>query len=533
MTRTRHPLAGAGVSASANPGGASGAVMQGVDTIVAVPQWYVNFNLDTLLRNGVTAEGKSLRDVRLADSSGTGWLTGRISKLWTKVFVDGSVTRMTFILQFESGTMDYWDLSVAPPQNSRCDVGGLQFGFDVDLGVARVQQDQTLPDDVKKRVTELLTYLGPGAFSIQHLFMDFENAVLSQYNPTVTVFPATMPPAATAVFPVYMATYMRQLRAVGGNILGYAITVSEDADLPATFPPTSLVCVTNQYRGGPDGEDRDPDLDTINYLMMTGGARLPANLRPYWGNFVVPADDADGLCGKVAMAKQLFVQQFLLPRLAPLVLTCWTFKDNSSSLDPNYTVDTGGFAPTPLGGSWSSGVRSGTSRHGGAEAKYTMSIRVDCAVTPGLNSVVITRTTDFDIQYTNWLGTDFRTWYNIPLTITIELIGVSDGRLQVSVSSATREPAPEAVYAEPYGWDIVRTAGSYSIWALVSADMDRTIDSMVRLAMPTALLPDIKDTIENCLNLDPFVFPGSAQLFMKDAAFSAAGDLLLGVQYKV
>jgi hypothetical protein len=353
-----------------------------------------------------------------------------------------------------------------------------------------------------------------------------------------------MPPAATAALPTYLTTYMAQLKSAGGNTLGYAITVSDTADLPATFPPTSLEFVTNQYKGGADGKILNPDLDTIHYLMMIGGAKFPGNPRPWWGNFVVPGDDANGWYGTIAMANDLFVKQFLLPRLGALVLKYWKFKDTDGSVSPDYTVETGTFTSTALGGSWASGVQSGkshrTNTFSNDDVAYSMSITADLAVTPGAATIVITRNTDFDIHYTHWYGaeggaakSEFQVWYNVPLTITVKLLGAVDGRLQVSASSVTRQPDPNVNYGDPYGWDIVRTEGSYSIWGSISSDLDEVIDTMVNLAMPTALLTDIEDAIKDDLNLKPFVFPGSAQLFMANPEFNAAGDLLLGLQYKV
>ena len=448
-----------------------------------------------------------------------------------------------FVLQFQSGTMEYWDVTVDPPVKESADLVGLQFGFDVNLAAAAVAIDGPLPDDVKKRVTELLTYLGPGAFTIQQLFMDLQNAVLSQYDPAVTVFPFTMSPSARAAFPQYLAQYMAQLQSAGGNILGYAVTVSDTADLPATFPPTSLEFVTNQYQGGPDGTTLDPDLDTINYLMMTGGQGFPGNLLPWWGDFVVPGDDNNGWYGTMAMANDLFIQQFLLPRLAPLVLQYWTFSHNDGSLLPDYSVQSGTFTPQALGGTWSSGTQSGTSHRTNTfsndDIAYTMTITATLAVLPGTNTIQIIRNTDFDILYTHWYGAEnnalksqFQVWYNVPLTITIELLGIMNGQLQVNVTSTTRQKNPNTNYSDPYGWDITQTAGSTSIWNSIVDDMDTAINTMVGLAMPTALLPGVATTIQENLNFAPFVFPGGAQLFMANPEFTDAGDLLLGLQYE-
>ncbi|MBC3840536.1 hypothetical protein GXW82_10630 [Streptacidiphilus sp. 4-A2] len=331
---------------------------------------------------------------------------------------------------------------------------------------------------------------------------------------------------------------------MGGNTLGYSILVNADADLPATFPPTGLWFVTNQYRGGADGRTLQPDLDTVNYLMMTGGKPFPANLQPWWGNLVVPDDAKDGWYGTIAVADPLIVKDFLLARLAPLVLAHWQLRDQDGSLAPEYTEVVGTFTPTALGGTWTSGPQTSrshvTNSFSNDDVDYAMTVSVDLAVTPGSNEIVIKRTTDFDVHYTHWYGidghalsTEYHVWYDVPLTITVQLLGVQDGKLQVAVTSVTREPEPHTAYAEPYGWDITRSEGDSSIWLSVQDTLDAAVDGAVEMAVPKALLTGIETAIAQDLNLKPFVFPGSAQLFMANPLFSAEGDLLLGLQYKV
>ena len=514
--------------------------MQGVSTVVAMPQWYINSNLADLLKYGTTTDGKSLKDVRLSfQNSGYMWLNGTLSSLKTAVYVEGSVTKVKFILTFQSGTMDYYDISVVPPTPQNCKIDGLIFGFDVNLSHSAVDDNADLPDDVKKAVSDMLQYTGPGAFTIQHLFMDLENAVLDQYDPTVTVWSPDMPPSAIGAFPDYIRSYMAQLVQVNGNTLGYAIQVDDTASVPATFPPTSLDYVTNQYR---DASGRpNTDLDTINYLMMTDNQKLPSNLQPWWGNFVVPSDDAGGWYGTMGMGYGPFIKKFMLPRLYPLVTTYWQLKDQNGTLNCGYTEQVGGFVMTGDGGTFDSGyLRSHshvTNTMSNDDVYYGMQVTCDLKVQPGTNTIVINRMTKFDIDYIHWYGLEghaakdeFHVWYEVPLTITIKLLGVMDGQLQVESTDWTI--TPDHPYGDPYGWYIVRTSGSYSTWSTISSTTDAVIDNMCKMAIPEGVLPSVTTAIENNLNLTPFVFPGGAELFMANPVFNDECDLLLGLQYK-
>jgi hypothetical protein len=525
-------------------------IMQGVDTIVAMPQWYINYNLNNLLQNGTTTTGDSLKNVSLTIGENS-WLNGILSQIWTNVYVPESVSKVKFILKFASGTMDYYDLSKVPPVKETADITDLQFGFDVDLSYADVTDNQTLPADVKDRAEKLITSLGTGAFSIKQLLMDFQNAVLSEYDSSITLFPSNFPASAVGAFPTYLNTYLSQLEQAGGNILGYAVKVDNPGQTPdpiATFPPTNLEFVTNQYRPNenPQPSDLQPDLDTVNFLMMTAGNNFPPNPKPWWGNFVIPNDDNNGWYGSLAMANELFVKQFLLPHLAPLVNTYWQLTDANDTLNPSYTLQSGAFTPTTdgLGGTWGSGIQSSLSHQTNAvsndDAYYNCSVEVNLNIKPGSNQIVISRKTNFDIHYIHWYGveghaisSDFHVWYEVTLMITITLLGVQDGKLHVqSNSTYSPQKEPNHLYEDPYGWLITQTDGSYPIWQSVGDTMDTVINNFVDVAMPQALLPSIDQIVTNALDLSPFVFPGGAQLFMANPVFNDEGDLLLGLQYK-
>lgn len=514
--------------------------MQGVHTLAAMPQWYINFNLDDLLKYGRTTKGASLRDVvlRMAPDQDA-WLRGVISKIATTVYVPENQAQVTFLVTFASGTMDY----DTPAGKSSCDVAGLRFGIGVDLGKAQVAvKDYTaLPDDVRQRIGALK----PGAFTVEQLFMNLQAADAAHYDPASTFFPPAMPAAATEQFPRYMTQYLGDVADAGGQVLGYAVEVPKGDDPIATFPPTSLKLVTNQYQAGTANDPvRNPDIDTINYLMMTDDKAFPTELKPWWGNFVLPGDGKDDTWyGTIAMAKELFIDKFLLPRLSPLICGYWNLSNTDGTLDIRYQAAIGTFHPTTLGGSWSTGPLHSRSHRTNTwsndDVDYTFSWDVNLNLVPGTNTAVITRTVNFDISYTHWYGLEgaavtstFRVWYNVPLTVTVTFLGVIDGKLQVKVGTSTRGPAPNHVYADPYGWDITKVEGSFSIWKDISDSMEQVINAAVNAAMPGALAAGVEKAIADNLNLTPFVFPGGNQLNMINPVFNDEGDLLLGLSYK-
>lgn len=517
-----------------------GTQMQGVSTIVAVPQWYLQNNLDLLVKNGETTAGKKIKDVYLTDpTDGNLWLSGVLSALKVHVYVPGAPTRMKFILQFASGTMQYVDEGGIAPKQLECKIDGLVFGFDVNLSYQDVEDNPDLPPDVRAAVSSLLQYKDGGAFTIQHLFMELENAAVEQYDPALTVWSPDMPQAARDQFPRYLGSYLTALTQVGGNTLGYAIAVDTTADSPATFPATSLRYRTNQYQNGAAG---DATLDCVLYLMMTDGEDFPKTFQPWWGDLTVPDDRTTGWNGTMAVAERKFVPGFLLPSIAPLLTSFWKLRDGSG-LDAVYDLSSGSFTPTALGGHFDSGQQTGISRQNNPvsvdTAKYLMQVVADVGVSPGKNLIVITRTTTFQIDFRHWYGfenasakSEYRVKYVIPVTYVITLSGAMDGTLQVGVDVETKPRPTNVLSSDPYFWYITESEGSTSIWSTVSDRMTDEIDRMAALALSAAIPPGLTDALKQQLNLNPFVFPGSGQLFLGNLLFDYAGDLLVGLQYK-
>lgn len=512
-------------------------IMQGVHMIVAFPQWYINYNLDMLLKNGKTQTGGSLQNVSLQFRNKKCWLHGTISKIWTNIYVNGATNKVKFIISFLNGEMDYYDLTMDPPEKKQTKIDGLQFGFDVDLGYENLENNQTIPDNVKTEVEKLLNNYGEGAVTIQQLFMDFQNAVLGQYDPTVTEFPSSMDANAQEAFKDYLGTYMNQLQSVGGNILGYAVKVNNPGsvdDPVATFPPTSLHFVTNQYQGA--GSELNTNLDTINYLMMTEGQPLPKIQNNYWGNFIVPGNDVDGKYGVMALSNDLFIKRFMIQKTSQFVNKYWTFNNVDNSLIPVYIENTGDFILTPDGGIFSSGIKSGHTKANDNYANFNFSVDTKLSAIENTNKIFIERSTNFDIEVVHkgiFSNSSYKLWYHVPLTITIELCGINDGKLAVEVSSKTTEPDPDFVYSEPYGWMITKDEGNPSIWKSVGNEMDNYVTQLVNTAVLKGTLPQVKNEIENSLRLESFVFPYGSQLFMSDPIFNHERDLLIALKYKM
>lgn len=522
------------------PYGREATAMQGVHTILATPQWYVNSLLTDLLNDDTNA----LRKVKVPlKPGGPMFLTGTVAELSVQVVVPGSAGKVAFAVRFESGTMDYKDLTSDSPAVLQADISGLRMSFLVDLAKAGVTDLVALPTAVRDRADALAKSF-QGAFTIQRLFLDLTNANLDAYDPAGTSFPKNMSSSAIAMFPIYLTAYLEEIRKADGHILGYAITVPDWTDPTPSFPPHSIDFVTNEYRDGTDKNDNRA-MDSIQYLMMTGTAKLPTNLASWWGNFIQPTDGfGNSRYGAIAMARKLFVDDYLLTRLAPLVCGYWQIVDTDGTLDvARSAVTAGDFVSTQDGGSFSYGPVSSkshqTNTFSNDDMEYTFAWNVTLKYVPGTATVRIERTVDFHIKYTHWYGVDghavsasFGVEYRVPMAVEVTILGAVDGTLQVrAVADLPQEP-PNTVSDLPYPSCIVGQEGDGVMLAPVLDTFDAAIGAAVDAAVAEALPDRIAATLAHQLNVTPFVFPGGAQLSMVDPVFNDNGDLLMGTSAK-
>jgi hypothetical protein len=519
MTHTIAP-ADTARAAAGPPDSRAATKMQGVSTLLAVPQWYVNLQLDKLLRTGRTTTGGSLKDAALRmPGASDPWLAGQLSQLATTIYVAGSPAVMRLLVTFGSGSLQY-------DNGKSCDIGGLRLVVTADLGRARPRGYEQ------------------GGFTIEQFFMDLQAASAVSYNPS-TSFPPSMPDAAKQQFPNLLAKYLQGAAAAGGTLLGYAVPVPAAGEPAATAPITSLQLVSNQFTRN-SAPTEDPDLDTVTYLAMAGGKPFPRNLNRWWGNFVGPDDGRNaelGWYGTIAVARDVLLD-YLDSAVSPEVCGYWKLKNADATTAMQHDPGTGTLQKTGDGARWQSGELHSRSRLKNSastdDGDFWFSWNVDLAAQPGRTTVSITRKATFKVRATHWYGiadhaaTAYLQYnYDIPLTVTIALLGVMDGKLQVSVTTSTKQPNPNTNYAQPYGWYLTGTErGGSATNDDIARTMRNTLDNAVKAAVPEVLASGIETRISTILNRKPFVLPGGSQLNMINPSFNDERDLLLGVSYK-
>jgi hypothetical protein len=176
---------------------------------------------------------------------------------------------LTFLVSFSTGTMYYWVGHGPSSHLKKVDMKGWTYGFKVQIG--SIEKDAK---DVKWITPESESSfkknsndsgLSQDLFSIESLFLDFENANYTEYDKSKSNIPTDI--QEVAIFQNLLSNYFTTLTKTDNPyILGYGMklkTIQEHAQ----FNPSALRYSTS-YNDA-------PSLRAFNFLMMIDGNNFP------------------------------------------------------------------------------------------------------------------------------------------------------------------------------------------------------------------------------------------------------------------
>jgi hypothetical protein len=286
--------------------------MQGYDTVVAVTQNNINANfkyLFKLLRDKKREEKikelkekkiediekkiKELKDIELYDGSES--IKANIAPPTIRLNVNGDPSKAVFKLTLQEGILEYWMGRGPESKLVKQTIKNWVIGFKVDLNLTGSKWDD-VPKNIKDKIEPRTPdgEISSEIFSVRQLFMDFQNAFLTEFDKQDTFFPKEVadPEKSSKLkdrelddaFSNFLKHYLESCKKEQNvDILGYSITTKNPnnvKDIHPSFPPTSVTFATNLFL--PDGTPK-PDLssytaegdsnvgglDTLNFLMMT------------------------------------------------------------------------------------------------------------------------------------------------------------------------------------------------------------------------------------------------------------------------
>ncbi|MBG9376921.1 hypothetical protein I5907_11780 [Panacibacter sp. DH6] len=361
-----------------------------------------------------------------------------------------------------------------------------------------------------------------GAFSVQQLLLDLDNAVPLTI-PTISGIEPT-DPVYIALQTEFIGLYLASLKAYQQPVLNYAVTVPDLA--PSTFNIKKL----DMYADGavdstgtliPNPTTDQQSLCTLNYLCSTNASASIIGNQFNWNWF----DDYTQLSnyhGVVAVNKSLLVNYYK-DILTPLIskncysssVTCsLTGSLYSSGLAGNQapTVTLNDTGSTVLTFSYNSSAADSAGANGDI-AQMAQNASMNATVEFSNNQIIITQHLIIYVSI-SYMGSNPASGNIIDKTITdTYTLTVDDhGKMLMTLSSNTTDASKGP--SDP-GWENLNVAAS------ILNQIQNGVSQMVSTS-----LTDISIT-----NLQTYVFPGGNSFSFKDVTFSDNQDLISRITY--
>lgn len=457
--------------------------------LIVIPQWYINYNMGNLLEHGETLEKRPLKDMCMVVEDIS--LIGKATEISVEL-MSNKPNSVLFYIMFGSGSFNHIDIS------------GLRMGFRVDLQPCDGSHD--------------------GFFGINQLFMYLQSSKYAEYVHDFTIFPAGFSDSTKDDLVKFMNTYISSLRNENLPITGNAVTVSNPGNkpnAPSPYTPSYVSFVVHQSDKG-----LGHDYDTLNYVMDSSAGPINYAERYVQARYKF-LDFHDQLTHKGTYGfiyiGILYHNSPVVSKLSPLVTGHIVPSDNENSLVMAISRGTGDLGLPP---NFDFRSKKGCNLHEGFISRYDMGCTFETEVYISTIKNAERTLNSINMQY-NWSiacihlfpGTmnTFRVSYSAKQSVLLDIVGVTDGRLQTHVTVPLMEPQrpPDHVYGHDdrlYSWMVTSDEGNWP-------DNDSAFIPPI-IQANFAVISEASFSggeIENIIKaMHTVALPGNSQLFIRD-----------------
>jgi hypothetical protein len=392
------------------------------------------------------------------------------------------------------------------------------FRSSVDLRMSGVGQSayDSLPPAVQAEIKNL----GSGAFSVEQLLFDLDNAALESIPTIEGVSPGTT--LYTCLQTDFMGTYFEQMKAQAAPMLGCSIVPSSTP--PGTLRPTDLNMEVSPYLdSNGKSSPANAGLGTLNYLCAIQNKTLPPPV-PFTWNWVDPSQEAD-FDGVMVINRNTFASylqtQLLNSFVTPNCFAAWV-RVNMDGLDVDYHWSlTPGQTPTITVPATGAKVLS---------ISYSSYAEDEAGLNGDMGQMALQPSYTMDISFE---GNTVTVVQHLVIWLRVQVMQTSDSANAVDIQ-----------YTDTYTLEVGQSGDLTATKTSVKVDNSKTPSSSGFLNFFTdinALNDDIATWLQqygesnfNAASLSvmrSFVFPGGNTFAFKDVQFSDNQDLVAHITY--
>lgn len=405
-----------------------------------------------------------------------------------------------------------------------------------------------VPPAVQERINELLQSVGPGAFSIQQLFLDLDTAILES-TPTIVGIPPGWP-VWNLITSIFLGAYFSQMQKDGQPILGYNFGLANPQPATLELGAISHECCAFLDNGQPIPQPTPAQQDaaTFAYLGTTSTTTPTPVLFPWnW----VELDEVGDFSGVQAVRRDVFLNYLsalLNQNVGPLSQDTTVslthsgdtyyilYTSQQSSSPASFALISPVPAPGPDGFTNVLSISYSHTSHDDSEAAdhlssiygdFNYSLTGTVAVSGNQIRIELTPAAQMGFNH-HEMGVPYTdlplNWYYNKTLTTVYTLGV-DQNGQLAVTETTNTVDNSAPWAYDGGGILGWSWGSDLSNALQSFEtsLQTILDSDL-----TVYVAEVTDEING---YQGWVFPGADAFIFKALAFSDSQDLITQVTY--
>ncbi|OIV38049.1 hypothetical protein BIV57_07735 [Mangrovactinospora gilvigrisea] len=397
------------------------------------------------------------------------------------------------------------------------------FTSKVDLRLTTADESEfgKLPQAVQAQIKNL----GPGAFSVQQLLFDLDNAALENVPTISGVVPGTT--LYQILQQAFLGAYFTQLQSQGQPLLG--CTIKQTGAPTSTLTLSDLNLEVNPFVDATGATVVNPtkdqlDLATLNYLCAADGDALPVASRFNW-NWIDPAEEAD-YDGVVAINRHTFANYFHSQLIGRVSANCYrpsvTVTYDVGKAQTNYawsltrgqqpTVTMPPSGPTVLTYHYDAAASDQAGLNGDL-GRMELHPSYDCTVTFSGTTIQIVQHLVVYLYARSLATSADGNVVDLTVTDTYTLAVGQDGRLAVTLTTARRDDSknPSTDPFLNFFTQLNSLISSVSTWL-------RGVTSTSLTDIPVSVAQN-------------FVFPGGRTFAFKSVAFAGSSDLVSHITY--
>lgn len=379
--------------------------------------------------------------------------------------------------------------------------------------------------DEKEALLQQLKNLGSGAFSLQQLLFDLDNAAVQSFPKIEGLDPGSN--AGLVLTRSFVDTYFTSAKEHGEPVLSvHAVANTADG---SSLRLTGMEREVGQFLDGNGVVVKNPtplqkQVVTLDYLCAANNNPLPGTASFNW-NWVDPANVGNE-SGIIAINRNTlanYYKNLLLPLVKNSCIKAWTSVtahmmgkvDNKMSLTPWQTPTSVEIIPSGsevLTISYTSNANS-HDKSGLTYGEFDIHSSYKCSVSFSGSTITIVQNLKMWVKIVFDLTSTDGNVVNKTITDTYTLSVGQNGMLQAKASSATKDDAQKIDLSGIITWFV---------------NMNDMIDSVTKTAqnVESVTLKDIP-----AADIQNFVFPGAKVFTYKNVVFSEHQDLLTTITY--